>query len=121
MQRNQINLSDRALRQNKAFLKALYLNDDLDEVRKWFDKLDCDLLQRQPDEEMTLHSYLALMNSSFSIVLQIGSPFPTEIRYGTRGYDNQGVERFAFVECPCSEQNYKVVSSLFGKCYKKNL
>ncbi len=121
MQRNQLNLDDRPLRQNKAFLRAVYNNQKIEDVIRWFDKVEGSSGQRQTDEKMTLDRYMRLMTPSFYAVLQTGSPIPDEIRCCSRGVDKQGVERFLWVIAPYTERNYVVVSTLFKKFYKEDL
>ena len=120
MQRNQIHLDDRPLRQNKAFLKAIYNNQELEEAQKWFDKIDNSIARRH-DERMTLDSYLRLMNSSFQVILQNGSPYLDEIRCCARGSDKQGIERFLWVLSPFTEKNYEIVAGIFKRVYKQEL
>ena len=122
MQRNQIHLSDRTVEQNKAFLKALYKTEDLEGTSKWFDTLDCSVsVARQTDESMTLDAYLNIIDNTFHIILQIGSPIPDLIRYSASGYDCQRVNRFAWLECSFNERNYDLVSRLFNQAYGQDL
>lgn len=121
MQHKQLYLSDRPLRQNKAFLKALYGNHDLENAIKWFDKRDYAAIRREFDKGMTLDSYLRLMTPSFHAVLQIGSPDLDKIRCCTRGDDRQEIERFLWIIAPFTEQNYGVVSQLFRRIYRQEL
>lgn len=122
MQRNQINLADRPVGQNRAFLKALYETKDLENARKWFDQLDCSVsMVRETDSEMTLDKYLGLMTHQFHVILQIGSPLPDLIRYSASGYDCHNVNRFAWLECHFNPRNYDLVSRLFNLLYQQDL
>lgn len=124
VRRNQIHLGDRPLRQNKAFLRAVYHNPELENARKWFDKLDrsATLTEgRQVDRRMTLDSYLRLMTSSFYVLLQPGSPCEDDIRCCAGGRDRQGIDRYLWVVSSFSEKNYGIISELFRKIYKEEL
>ena len=121
MHRYQIRLDDSPLRQNKAFLKAMYNSQEVEEANKCFDKLDPNKIERQLDEGMTLDSYLCLMNSSFHVILQTGSPSPDKIICASRGTDKQGIDRFLCVIAPFTEKNYEVVAEIFERVYKHEL
>lgn len=117
MQRNQIFLDDRPLRQNKAFLRALY-NADLEEANRWFDEKE-NSVTREPDTDMTLDIFLNQMDKSYYTVLQMGSPDANRIRYCARRM--RGIDRFAWVECPYNEVNYGIVATLFEKTFKERI
>ncbi len=119
MQRNQINLNHKNSEENKFFLKGLYNSNDLSGVDKWFDKLE-NSIRREPDKDMSLDAFLGLINNAL-IALQIGSPTPDEIRYMARATDTSGIERFAWLICPLTEQNYLAVARLFQKSYKQDI
>jgi len=122
MRRNQIHLEDRPLRQNKAFLRAVYQNQELENVRKWFEKLDHSAMESKIDRGMTLDSYLRLMTPSFYVILQTGSPFEDNtIRCCAGGRDRQGDFRALWVISPFTEKNYGIVSGLFERIYKQDL
>ena len=121
MQRYQIYLGDRPLRQNKLFLRAMYNSQELEEASRWFDKKNYPPLARQPDKEMTLDSYLRLMTPSFHVILQTGSPDFDKIRCCARGSDKQGIERFLWIISPFTDRNYGIVSEIFKRIYKQEL
>jgi len=122
MQRTQLNLSDRPIEQNRAFLKALYETKDLERARKWFDTLDCSVsIERQIDREMTLDTYLRLMNDQFQILLRTDFLYEDLIRYSVYGSDTNGVTRFAWLECPLNERNYDTIVHLFNRAYGQKL
>ena len=120
MKRYQIGLDDQLLKQNRAFLRAMYSNKELDNANRWFDKRD-NSIARETDLEMNLERYLRLMNASFYIRLQIGSPDPDNIRCGARGDDKEGIDRFLWIIAPYTEKNYDIVSQIFKKTYKTEL
>ena len=121
MHRYQINLNDQPLRQNKAFLRAVYQNQELDNVRKWFEKLDHSAMESKTDRGMTLDSYLRLMTPSFYVILQTGSPYEEDIRCCAVGMDWQGNDRSLVVLSPFTENNYEVVAGIFERIYKHEL
>ena len=114
MQRNQISLNKKSIEENRQFLRLLYETDELEQANKQFDKLDCRVsFFREHDPDMTLDAYLDLMDGSFHMILQLGAEFQDQIRYGSRGSNDKGIDIFAWVECPFNEYNYSVVSRLF--------
>ena len=122
MQPKQIRLDDKGVEQNKAFLKALYETEDLVGAIKWFDRLCCsESFSRQVDEDMTLETYLSLMADASFVVLQIGSPVSNEIKYCVSGFDDQRIDRFAWMECPLTKHNYAVVSRLFNEVFEQEI
>ena len=121
MPHNQINLSDMPVDANRNFLRALYTANDLQDARRWFDKLDSSVSSsRQRDPDMSLDEFLGLMTNRFNIVLQIGSPIEEEIRYSASSLGER-VERFAWTECPFTDHNYNIVSGLFNESYGRNI
>ena len=120
MKRYQIALDDQILKKNRAFLRAMYSNKELDNADRWFDKRD-NSIPRETDLEMNLERYLRLMNASFYIRLQIGSPDPDKIRCGARGDDKEGTDRFLWIIAPYTEKNYDIVSQIFKRTYKTEL
>ena len=121
MQRNQINLNDRSVEANKDFLRALYGAEDLQNARRWFDKLDISVsLSRQRDTDMSLDKFLDSMTGNFHIMLQTGQPIEDEIIYCASSIGDK-TEKFAWVECPYTGHNYGIVSRLFNQFYGQEL
>ena len=121
MQRNQINLNDRSVEANRDFLRALYGAEDLQNARRWFDKLDILVSSsRQRDTDMTLDKFLDSMTDKFHIVLQTGHPIEDQIRYCASSMGERP-EIFAWVECPYNDHNYSIVSNLFNQVYGQEL
>ena len=121
MQRNQINLGCRLLEENREFLRSLYETEELEDPKRWFDRLDCSVSPaREKDSDITLEAFLGLMIDSSHIGIQIGSPIKDQIRYCAISSE-KGVEIFAWVECPYNEGNYNVVSSLFKRVYGQGI
>lgn len=107
-----------SLKKNREFLSKLYNSTDLEDVRKWFDKQDCSVSwARQADNEMTIEAFLKIPKLNH-VVLQISWQEPI-ISYAIRTGDT--VENFAWIQCPASEHNYKIVSELFQKVFNKSL
>ena len=122
MQRNQINLSDKDIKKNRAFLKSLYETKDLKGAQKWFELLNASVsFKRRPDENMTLDIYLNLMTDKFDIILQICSPTPDQIRFSASGYINHKVEKFVWITCPFNRHNYRIISKLFKEIYEQKI
>ena len=120
MQRNQIKLNDLyTSEKNEEFLEALYNSEELKNVTKWFDKLDCSVsCRREKDPDRTLDNFLDLMSNSPIISLGTGSSYPEDIRYNVRVSDSQQyIERFAWIVCPYNKHNYAVISELFENVY----
>jgi|APSaa5957512622_1039677.scaffolds.fasta_scaffold170423_2 hypothetical protein len=121
MYRNQVLLGEGDLEQNKIFLRNLYLCDKLEDSNRYFDKLDGST-QRETDEGMTLDKFLGLMDDTYHINLQIGSP-AEGIRYCASGYnlDFDSITRFAWVICPLNDHNFKEISDMFENVYGKRI
>ncbi|MBR9704068.1 hypothetical protein GOV12_01545 [Candidatus Pacearchaeota archaeon] len=121
MQRNQIHLSKKPLEHNQIFLRELYSTEELEDARKWFDKLDCrESAARQRDLDMTLDDFLELMDDSFLIVFQIGSPFSGKIRYCSSSIMKKS-DHFVWVECPLNGRNYEVVRGIYQKVFGEDI
>ena len=118
---NQIVLNKKGLEENKSFLKAIYSCQDLLEVKKWFDKLDCNISwQRQTDKKMTLEKFLNNMgkdHASFHGTLQINNPDPLKIRYCISFDGNDRISRFVWVIYPYNKNNFKITSDLYEKSF----
>lgn len=115
---NQIYLTNRPVDQNKAFLRGLY-SAPLENAVRWFDYLLG--TTRQSDPEMTLDKFLQMLENPFLIVLQVNSPFPDTICYCANIRNQDRIDRFAWVKCSSSEQNYTAVSDLFKRVFGQNI
>lgn len=114
-------LIKRGVKKNKVFIKSLYEEKNFEDSRKFFDYLDCSRsYQRQTDEGMTLEKFLKFINKNSMITLQLASPEPKDIRYGVRLSD-QDINRFLFIEMPCNENNFNLVSEIYKSSFGRVL
>ncbi len=102
----------------------MYSCQDLSEVEKWFDKLNCEVSwARQIDNKMTLEKFLTGMSACMSknswiyITLQLGSPNPPEIRYCVDFTDSKRISRFSWVICPYNKHNFGLIAKLYEKSF----
>ena len=114
---NQIHLAQKGEENNREFLVSLYNNKQLEEVSKWFDKLDCSIAIRgESDRDITLDEFVKGIDPKSFIILQLASPNPFDIRY-CASYRSKGIKRFAWVTCPYNDNNFDVISGLFKKSF----
>ncbi len=114
---NQIELIGKGIKKNKVFLEKVY-NSGLEEMRKWFDKLDCSAsFSRQADPDMNLEKFLKLIDKESSSMLQINSPVPDKIRYSVVLYHPKSIRRHAWIECPDSQSNIDMISDIYRQSF----
>ena len=120
MKRNQIFLNQRELKENKLFFKEMFQTNNFIDSYKWFDELK-NSIAREVDNEMNLERFLRLIEPGFYIILQTGSPQEDMIRYCVRGWNEEQIGKFAWLECPYNQHNYDIVSNLFHDVYGDDL
>lgn len=115
---NQIFLNKYGIKKNKRFLKALYENENLIGISKWFDFKNG--IQRQNDYDMSLEKFLELINSESMLRLQFASPDSEKIRYCARHLCEDS-SKFAWIICPYNDNNFREVSRLFEESFGERL
>ncbi len=114
---NQIQLFDYGVECNKKFLELMFGSTDFENARKLFEFLDVwQSFARQSDDSMSFQEFLNLLNGNFTATLQFNSPIPFEINYGVI-VSSGSIEKFAFVEMPFTDSNFKVVSEYFNSSF----
>lgn len=117
---NQLHIERFGPELNKEFFTDLY-NSDLDQVVRFFDKLDSSIsFHRLPYPDMTPEKILQYFKKDSTIILQIGSPTPFEIRYGAI-FREANSRIHSFIECPYTADNFKKVSGIYSKVFKTSL
>jgi hypothetical protein len=123
MYRNRIDLKTYGTEKNKEFMKMLH-SAGLEKCDKLFDKLDCNIsLARQLDSEMDAEKFLTILDKGIeTATLQIGSIYdrrPNDIEHTIISYSV--IPRFAWLKCPCTQENYKIVSNIFEEAFGESL
>lgn len=118
---NQIHLMQKGIEPNIRFLRSLYTCESLTGVNRWFDELDCNKsTHRIQDKNMTLERFLGHINKGMYTILQIGSPDPFDIRYGSL-LRIEGVRKHLFIECPYTQVNLSAVERIYEESFNAKL
>lgn len=109
--------------QNKKFLIQMSSSKELEDLRIWFDTLDCSVsFARQRDEKMTLERYVKSQHFNFVVFQTDDREIRFSVSYSVRKKNSlDSIEYFAWVECRFSQSNYDVINKLFKKVYKKTI
>ena len=118
---NQLKIIKKGVRKNKTFLREMYQCTELEDARRWFDKIYAYAsVKRMPDEGMDLETFVRHITKDSYITLQLASPNPFEIRY-CADFSNAGMIQMAWVTCPHNESNLTKVAELYQKAFGTNL
>lgn len=112
----QLNLSKEPLKLNRNFLREIYTMQGLSKVNRWFDIIPSGSIQSVIDNKMSLNLFIKNLTTSAQIFLEVNSPEFGEIRYCA----NQD-QRFAWVVCSFSKENYQNISEKFNTVYEISL
>ena len=114
---NQIELIGKGVKENKFFLEKVY-SSGLEQMHRWFDKLDCSVsIRRQDESEMTLEKFVRLIDKKSSSMLQVNSPTLYKIRYSVVLEDSKNITRFVWMECPDSQININIISDIYKQSF----
>ncbi len=114
---NQINLTEKGTEKNREFIVSLYDNEELEEVSRWFSKLDCSIsIRRESDRDMTMDEFVKGIGPNSFIILQLASPNPFDIKY-CASYISKSIRKSAWVTCPYNDNNLDVILGLYGKSF----
>jgi len=114
---NQIHLIKKGAEKNREFIVSLYDNEELEEVSRWFNKLDCSIsIRGESDRDMTMDEFVKGIGPKSFIILQLASPNPFDIRY-CASYISKSIRKSAWVSCPYNDNNLDVILGLYEKSF----
>jgi hypothetical protein len=119
---NHIVLGAKGVKRNRRFLRLMYGATGLEEMVRRFDFLDCEeSWARQRDPDMTVDRFEGLITRQSHIVLQLNWPRPEELNYFAEGHTPDGIQRMAWVEGPCTDQNFSIIAGLYRAAFNIDL
>ncbi len=117
MRPQQLILDRKLIQQSKEFLRKIYSCEEIIGGRN-FDFLDGTSMRRKSDSRMTLDGFLKLNWKERKVRLQVGSPCEGRIVYCAAVTNRwEGVTRFAWIDGPFTEKNFREVAYIYNSVY----